>query len=1258
MVLASAPEAALWGPSPVTRASGRCLDVVRVLRITGGAPAVEAVALRCQAVLEALRGRLDAARTMVAAARRTFEELGLAPHLLETDVAAGQIELVHGQPVEAEAHLRPALDALRDRGLDGETARAAALLGRALLAQGRVDEAEALGQEAATLAGADLRAGVGWRTILAVVAAAREDRTEALRLAVEAVELSSATDALLLEVEARMTLAEVLRAVGDDDAATAETRRAIDLCERKGATALADLAAQRLPDTTPPPAADGSVTGGARLDGRRRPVRENLATASAHRFATLLNSGDIAGFIEMGSASTIHVYEVGELTPEQTLEYLSGSPEEPLATTVTPLATLGERHLLYHGTFDTSDTVRPEPWGDSRMENVTVYEVERDGRPGPAWLFPVTHVGQAVVALYERFAESEAQPGPEQERALMAARAVAQWCAANDHVAIEDVVELDLDHVVLVGREGDQPRDVVLQLGGWERFTRPFPERSFEDALREHDLDPTTTAITLIATRNECLALAEAASSDPREGPGLLGLVVHEIDTQDHRVRSEWFDPGDLDAAYATLDDWYVAANEPASGRRLVGLDLYHDPDRAAFDTYFAPGLVVEDHRVVGHVFSTSRDAFFELVTGLRIGMVEIGLRNRHVLGCDRGALAVVDQEGAFAVDASSHPAPFDLSVVSVEEVDDAGRVVRVDLYDEDQLGDALARYDGLATTAARPTRPPGWERFERLRPPDPDQLATSLTPEVRIEDHRTLVGVAADGIADVLDRWDQMQQDTSLRVSTDLLATRGEHFALSEIHLDGTWGLSGDVEQSFLSLGEVDDDLKTVRLAFFDVEDRDRAFAALDEWYLAGRELSWLSMLSSTSYYGANVLDQAWTYLAPDVVLEDHRLVGLETVRGRDSVTDFLGRMRQTLSRADVRTFHVLEHEQAGLYVASISGALSTTEPIDLAPFESLIVSLTEYDDTDLAVRWHIYDETQLPEALAHYDALAPKASGPSSSSFWADGLHRNHLDGGDEPFNAGDAAGYRSILRPDLRVYDFRTGHPQEYDREGLLASLGFDFDDAMLHKQGQLLGSRAPWLAIVEHELRGTWRGSGQVELGLLSVSEVDDEGKALRTALYEVGEVDAAFDTLDHWYVETRDPALAPDHVEYRRRYLARDWDGLAALFAADLVVEDHRLTGRELHRSRDEYFEHIRSMRDQLIESDIRCIHLIERPQGYLALNWNRGTIEVGGSGEATPFENRVVIVQEWDADGLVRRWDFYDEYQLPEAVARYEEFTR
>src|SRR5262249_12971332 len=162
-VLAGAPLAALWGPSPVTRASGRCLDVVRVLRITQGSPAVEAVALRCQAVLEALRGRGDAARRMRAWSRRMVEELGITQQLLESDVFAGLVELVEGDAVAAEKSLRGAYDGLRAHGLGIDAARAAAFLGRALLAQDRVAEAETLSHEGEALAGDDLQAALAQR---------------------------------------------------------------------------------------------------------------------------------------------------------------------------------------------------------------------------------------------------------------------------------------------------------------------------------------------------------------------------------------------------------------------------------------------------------------------------------------------------------------------------------------------------------------------------------------------------------------------------------------------------------------------------------------------------------------------------------------------------------------------------------------------------------------------------------------------------------------------------------------------------------------------------------------------------------------------------------------------------------------------------------------------------------------------------------------------------------------------------------------
>src|SRR5262249_21662945 len=141
-VLAGAPIAALWGPSPVTRASGRCLDVVRVLRITQGAPAVEAVAPRCHALLGAPRGRREAGERMIASSRRMIEELGITQQLLEADVFTGLIRLLEGDAAAAERCLRGAYEGLRSQGLGIDAARAAAFLGRALLAQGRAAEAE------------------------------------------------------------------------------------------------------------------------------------------------------------------------------------------------------------------------------------------------------------------------------------------------------------------------------------------------------------------------------------------------------------------------------------------------------------------------------------------------------------------------------------------------------------------------------------------------------------------------------------------------------------------------------------------------------------------------------------------------------------------------------------------------------------------------------------------------------------------------------------------------------------------------------------------------------------------------------------------------------------------------------------------------------------------------------------------------------------------------------------------------------------
>ena len=297
-VLAGAPLAALWGPSPVARASGRCLDVVRVLRITQGAPAVEAVALCCQGVLEALRGRIDAARRMVATARDLVEELGIAHRLHEADVFAARIELLEGDAPTAERLLRSAYSGLHELGLDSDAAQAASLLATALLVQERVDEAEEFAERSECLSGDDLQASISWRNVRARTLAARGETAEALEIARESVGIAERTDVVIDHALARRALAEVLRADGRETEAAAEERRQAELWEAKGATLMVELArgaqgsatvgetASRHPEATEDRLADhrsgaSQVVGTDRDTSETRPLDELFGNAAS-----------------------------------------------------------------------------------------------------------------------------------------------------------------------------------------------------------------------------------------------------------------------------------------------------------------------------------------------------------------------------------------------------------------------------------------------------------------------------------------------------------------------------------------------------------------------------------------------------------------------------------------------------------------------------------------------------------------------------------------------------------------------------------------------------------------------------------------------------------------------------------------------------------------------------------------------------------------------------------------------------------------
>lgn len=269
--LGAAPNAALWGPSPAPKAGGRCLDVVRMQRMTTAAPSLEATSLRCLAVLELLRGRPDKARSMLADARQVVADLGLRHGLMETELFAGIIELMVGDPVAAEPHFRTALEGLDALGVGVDAGQAAALLAKSVLAQGRIDEADRYAAQSERIAGHNLKTAIAWRAVRAEILSAQGEHEAAVTRAREAVTVASDTDLILDHADACLVLSRVLAAAGDDGAADKAHEQAESLYATKDAVFMARLTAE---SAASPPSASGSMASRLLVQNRASDIIE------------------------------------------------------------------------------------------------------------------------------------------------------------------------------------------------------------------------------------------------------------------------------------------------------------------------------------------------------------------------------------------------------------------------------------------------------------------------------------------------------------------------------------------------------------------------------------------------------------------------------------------------------------------------------------------------------------------------------------------------------------------------------------------------------------------------------------------------------------------------------------------------------------------------------------------------------------------------------------------------------------------------
>jgi len=185
-------------------------------------------------------GRFEEARVDLAKAKAMVAEIGLIAQVGALPISIGIIELEGGRPHVAEEELRAAYNRLGELGETGFRSTVATLLAQALVDLDRDGEADEILDAALVLAQADdVDPQVRARTVRAQLHLRRGELAKADTVAADALAIASETDYLLAQADALFTIAQVQLALGDSGAAATALTRALELYERKEASAPA-----------------------------------------------------------------------------------------------------------------------------------------------------------------------------------------------------------------------------------------------------------------------------------------------------------------------------------------------------------------------------------------------------------------------------------------------------------------------------------------------------------------------------------------------------------------------------------------------------------------------------------------------------------------------------------------------------------------------------------------------------------------------------------------------------------------------------------------------------------------------------------------------------------------------------------------------------------------------------------------------------------------------------------------------------------
>jgi len=294
------------------------------------------------------------------------------------------------------------------------------------------------------------------------------------------------------------------------------------------------------------------------------------------------------------------------------------------------------------------------------------------------------------------------------------------------------------------------------------------------------------------------------------------------------------------------------------------------------------------------------------------------------------------------------------------------------ELFDLEQLDAAQARYDELADVH------PGAGGFENAATHAADRLRAAR----KARDAHPLAALVPAGFR-ISNRRKACRQELGREESiaavragaspgrSDTLATRGDRLALIRERPEAGEGATALDATGWLEIVEVDAAGSPTRLTLFDEEDLDAARAELDERYEEG-EAAVYGHAAMTRAFRSALAAREWDtlakLLAPDLVVEDHRILGWETLHGPGEYVEALRSLVELAPDVRLRLDHVVSmSDRAVIYAPAWVGTR------DGGAFEDPSMVVAEFDALHRIRRFDQYGADQVAEARARFDAIGP---------------------------------------------------------------------------------------------------------------------------------------------------------------------------------------------------------------------------------------------------------------------------------------------